>query len=79
MPSQLFLLFALISAKSAEIKANRTFRSSIGNQPEEAEIWLAQLTEQLPDIQFTISHFGPVIGTHLGEGAMGLGWVKRRV
>ncbi|MEK5040709.1 DegV family protein [Sporosarcina sp. FSL K6-3457] len=49
-----------------------------GNQPEEAETWLAQLTEQLPDVQFTISHFGPVIGTHLGEGAMGLGWVKRQ-
>lgn len=49
-----------------------------GNQPEEAEAWLAQLTEQLPSVQFTISHFGPVIGTHLGEGAMGLGWVKRQ-
>ena len=40
--------------------------------------WLAQLSEQLPDVKFTISHFGPVIGTHLGEGAMGLGWVKRQ-
>ncbi|WP_203245934.1 DegV family protein [Sporosarcina beigongshangi] len=50
-----------------------------GNQPEEAEAWLTELTEQLPDVQFTISHFGPVIGTHLGEGAMGLGWVKRQV
>lgn len=49
-----------------------------GNQPEEAEKWLAELTEQLPDVHFTISHFGPVIGTHLGEGAMGLGWVKRQ-
>ncbi|MFJ7932816.1 DegV family protein [Sporosarcina sp. NPDC096371] len=49
-----------------------------GNQPEEAEAWRAQLTEQLPDVTFTISHFGPVIGTHLGEGAMGLGWVKRQ-
>lgn len=49
-----------------------------GNQPEDAEVWLAELTEQLPDVKFTISHFGPVIGTHLGEGAMGLGWVKRK-
>ncbi|WP_342513004.1 DegV family protein [Sporosarcina sp. FSL K6-1522] len=49
-----------------------------GNRPEEAEAWLVELTEQLPDVQFTISHFGPVIGTHLGEGAMGLGWVKRK-
>lgn len=49
------------------------------NQPEEAEIWKAELSERLPDVNFTISHFGPVIGTHLGEGSMGLGWVKRRV
>ncbi|WP_318615803.1 DegV family protein [Sporosarcina sp. YIM B06819] len=49
-----------------------------GNQPEGAEALLSELTEQLPDVQFTISHFGPVIGTHLGDGAMGLGWVKRQ-
>ncbi|MCM3636842.1 DegV family protein [Sporosarcina luteola] len=48
------------------------------NQPEEAEIWKAELEERLPNVTFTISHFGPVIGTHLGEGSMGLGWVKRR-
>lgn len=48
------------------------------NRPEEAEVWRQELSERLPDIDFTISHFGPVIGTHLGEGSMGLGWVKRR-
>lgn len=48
------------------------------NQPEEAKIWKAELSERLPDVNFTISHFGPVIGTHLGEGSMGLGWVKRK-
>ena len=48
------------------------------NRPEEAEAWRQELSERLPDIDFTISHFGPVIGTHLGEGSMGLGWVKRR-
>ena len=48
------------------------------NRPEEAKIWLDELSMQLPDVKFTISHFGPVIGTHLGEGAMGLGWVKRK-
>ncbi|MDW0110802.1 DegV family protein [Sporosarcina aquimarina] len=49
-----------------------------GNCPEEADKWLAELSERLPEVEFTISHFGPVIGTHLGEGAMGLGWVKRK-
>lgn len=47
------------------------------NCPEDAEKWLAELQEQLPNVDFTISHFGPVIGTHLGEGSMGLGWVKK--
>ncbi|GKV69395.1 protein DegV [Sporosarcina sp. NCCP-2716] len=50
-----------------------------GNCPEEADRWLEELSGLYPDVQFTISYFGPVIGTHLGENAMGLGWVKRRV
>lgn len=48
-----------------------------GNCPAEAEKWLAELQVEFPTVDFTISHFGPVIGTHLGEGSMGLGWVKR--
>ncbi len=48
------------------------------NQPEEADAWKAELSERLPNVHFTISHFGPVIGTHLGEGSMGLGWVRRK-
>ena len=48
------------------------------NRPEDAQIWRQELAERMPDVNFTISHFGPVIGTHLGEGSMGLGWVKRK-
>ncbi|WP_252502374.1 DegV family protein [Sporosarcina sp. Marseille-Q4943] len=48
------------------------------NRPEEAGAWKQELEERMPDVNFTISHFGPVIGTHLGEGSMGLGWVKRK-
>lgn len=48
-----------------------------GNRLEDAEKWRTELSKQYPNVQFTISHFGPVIGTHLGEGAMGLGWVER--
>ena len=47
------------------------------NRLEEAEKWKAELELACPDVEFTISHFGPVIGTHLGEGAMGLGWAKK--
>ncbi|ARD49033.1 DegV family protein [Sporosarcina sp. P33] len=48
------------------------------NRYEEAIAWKNILEEKHPNVDFTVSHFGPVIGTHLGEGAMGLGWVKRR-
>ena len=47
------------------------------NAEEEALKWKRQLEKQLPHVVFHVSHFGPVIGTHLGEGAMGLGWKKR--
>lgn len=46
------------------------------NRKEAADEWLLQLKEMLPEVEFEVSYFGPVIGTHLGEGAMGLGWVK---
>lgn len=48
-----------------------------GNCPEDAENWHAELAARFPEVRFIISYFGPVIGTHLGEGAMGLGWTKR--
>lgn len=47
------------------------------NRSEEAQKWKKELELACPDVVFTISHFGPVIGTHLGEGAMGLGWAKK--
>ncbi|MGP4105584.1 DegV family protein [Virgibacillus sp. L01] len=30
-----------------------------------------------PNVDSTISYFGPVIGTHLGEGAVGVSWYKK--
>ena len=46
------------------------------NCESEAKEWMAQLSSAYPNVHFNISYFGPVIGTHLGEGALGLGWVK---
>lgn len=46
------------------------------NCESEAKEWMEQLSSAYPNIHFNISYFGPVIGTHLGEGALGLGWVK---
>ncbi|MEG0258845.1 MAG: DegV family protein [Lysinibacillus sp.] len=48
-----------------------------GNCKDEAVEWMAQLQERYPNVNFKLSYFGPVIGTHLGEGSMGLGWAKK--
>ncbi|WP_298470802.1 DegV family protein [uncultured Psychrobacillus sp.] len=44
------------------------------NNEQEANAWKILLEAIMPNVEFTISYFGPVIGTHLGEGSMGLGW-----
>nr|WP_263324834.1 DegV family protein [Neobacillus sp. Marseille-Q6967] len=47
------------------------------NREQEAFDWKRELEALYPNVEFTISYFGAVIGTHLGEGAMGLGWMKK--
>ncbi|MRX72178.1 DegV family EDD domain-containing protein [Bacillus lacus] len=47
------------------------------NRPQEAELMKAELQVTYPHVEFEIGYFGPVIGTHLGEGALGLGWYKK--
>ncbi|MBS4195519.1 DegV family protein [Lederbergia citri] len=47
------------------------------NRVEDAAVWKNELSALYPNVEFTISYFGPVIGTHLGEGAMGLCWTKK--
>ncbi|MGE7603953.1 DegV family protein [Peribacillus sp. NPDC097675] len=42
----------------------------------EAKEWQAELEKRFPNVEFDLSYFGPVIGTHLGEGSMGMGWYK---
>lgn len=43
---------------------------------EEATEWKTELEARFPNVEFSLGYFGPVIGTHLGEGAMGMGWYK---
>lgn len=43
-----------------------------GNRIEVANEFKAQLQEKFPDCEFEMTTFGPVIGTHLGEGAIGV-------
>jgi DegV family protein with EDD domain len=47
------------------------------NRKEEAEDWRNELTAVYPNVEFSIGYFGAVIGTHLGEGAMGMGWMEK--
>jgi len=44
------------------------------NSPEEGEAWKNYLEKQYPSVKFSLSHFGPVIGVHVGEKALGLTW-----
>ena len=48
-----------------------------GNCEDQAIAWKDELSSQYPNVNFVISYFGPVIGTHLGEGAVGMGWYKK--
>ena len=48
-----------------------------GNCEAEAREWMDTLAKTYPSVNFTLSYFGPVIGTHLGEGALAMGWMKK--
>ncbi|WP_017756455.1 DegV family protein [Calidifontibacillus oryziterrae] len=47
------------------------------NRPEMAEELKNQIELTYNNVEVDISYFGAVIGTHLGEGALGLGWYKK--
>lgn len=47
------------------------------NCEEEARAWMNELAAKYPTVEFKFSYFGPVIGTHLGEGAIAMGWMKK--
>ncbi|WP_414054140.1 fatty acid kinase binding subunit FakB1 [Macrococcus equi] len=48
------------------------------NASEEADDILAELKAEFPHVDFVKSYFGPVIGTHLGERSIGLGYMNRK-
>ena len=47
------------------------------NREEEAQEFAQQLREAYPHVEVGVGYFGAVIGTHLGEGTIGLGWYKK--
>lgn len=46
------------------------------NVEEKASAWMNELKSRFPEVRFELTYFGPVIGTHLGEGALGLTWTE---
>ncbi|CEY71801.1 DegV family protein [Streptococcus pneumoniae] len=44
---------------------------------EEANEWKKELEAKYPHVTIRTGYFGAVIGTHLGEGALGLGWYTK--
>jgi DegV family protein with EDD domain len=57
-----------ISLKASIIHANRE---------EEAKEFQEELAKKYPNVDFSISYFGPVIATHLGEGSIGMTWMLK--
>lgn len=46
------------------------------NRKDKAEELAEQIRSTHPQANVSISYFGPVIGTHLGEGSIGISWYK---
>lgn len=61
------------------VASSEAYQASIihANREEEAIEWKNELQEKYPNVEFNVSYFGPVIGTHLGEGSMGMGWARK--
>jgi DegV family protein with EDD domain len=61
------------------VNSGELFQASIihANREEDAVEWKSELEEKYPNVEFNVSYFGPVIGTHLGEGSMGMGWARK--
>lgn len=67
----------LLLAEATQDGANYQATIIHANREQDALDWKKELEAQFPNVDFDISYIGPVIGSHLGEGAMGLGWVKK--
>lgn len=69
----------MVALLQEDTRHGAPFKASIihANREEDAIRWKEELEQQFGTVEFDISYFGPVIGTHLGEGAMGLGWVEK--
>lgn len=46
------------------------------NREQQAQDIAEKIKTDYPHAKVVISYFGPVIGTHLGEGSLGIGWYR---
>lgn len=69
----------IVELLEEDAKSGEPYQAVIihANRKNEAIDWETELEEKFPNVEFQISYFGAVIGTHLGEGSMGLAWVKK--
>lgn len=77
------------SMKKAKLRCEQIFNDDLAkvdypvraivlhaNAPEAGQKWMAKLQEDHPEINFELSYFGPVIGAHLGQGALAIAWLQ---
>ncbi|WP_367341611.1 DegV family protein [Limosilactobacillus sp.] len=75
------------SMKKAKLRCEQIFDQEIAkvdypvsaivyhaNCPKAGQKWLDKLAADHPDIPFELSYFGPVVGTHIGQGALAISW-----
>ncbi|CAI8825035.1 DegV family protein [Bacillus velezensis] len=68
--SRIFELFGEDASKGIPMRAAVIH----ANREEEAAAIIQELSGKYPHVEFYNSYFGAVIGTHLGEGSIGIGW-----
>ena len=49
------------------------------NAEELGKRYKTELEEKFPQVKFVLQEFGPVVGTHLGEGALGIGFTTYNI
>ena len=77
------------SMKKAKLKAEEKLATAMkesqyplrllvidADDPESGDRWADELHEKYPDATLDRSYFGPVIGVHLGKGALAIAWMR---
>jgi len=69
----------LVSLLEEDITKDKDLKIVIihANAEESAFKFRDNLLEKHPNLDVSISYFGPVIGTHLGEGSLGVCWYEK--